>query len=805
MSSVASSKNVLVDFGSYDLTTGWDHSSVIALPDGRFVTVWTNDRDAIWGATVYQQIFGSDGQPEGVIQLITPDTRTGVGRLNSVTELSDGGWVVIWQADLLSSYPHFLEQAFNEDGTLRGPIGEISAPSKEEWISGSEISTIALSDGGWASVWEGGGWPHDLYMKVFDSDGSVQVNSSRIDTSYSSWKHEGPAKAVALEDGGWVVIWSASGGVIDGYMGTYSVPLQQAFNSDGSVRGEVTPVDISYPWNTSFYETNLVALEGGGWVVAFVGVSEYSQNIYQRAFNADGSAIGKLRQVSTESSTDQQDPHLVALEDGGWVLAWKSNDQAYPGYDIYMRAYNADGTARTPERLVNTSLPGDQYVSGLVALENGGWLITWSSVEAEYNDLAYMQAYTAEGKRDGNMISVNTSSRIIVETTALENGGWVVQFMDWRSSEGKFLSHRVFRPNEKPEGADLTADVFENEFVRIDVLSDAYDGDGDSLTISSAKILSGFGSVSIVRGHLVYDPRTAPNQNFGEGDEATVVIQYTITDGFSKDTAEVAIAVKGIEPDVFKGTNSGDTLIGSAGDDILYGRGGDDTLDGESGADRMVGGSGNDIYIVDNIDDTIVEAARRGVDEVKALVSYTLANNVEKLTLIGSDAIDGTGNRLANTITGNSGNNILSGGAKADTLIGGKGADELRGGSGADTLIGGAGGDELRGGDGRDTFVFQTALDLTVAAAHRDTIMDFDGKRGDRIDVSGIDTNMVKFGDQSFTFIGTDAFSHHHGELRYKNAEGSTFVYGDINGDGRADFAIQLDQSLTLVGDYFIL
>ena len=47
------------------------------------------------------------------------------------------------------------------------------------------------------------------------------------------------------------------------------------------------------------------------------------------------------------------------------------------------------------------------------------------------------------------------------------------------------------------------------------------------------------------------------------------------------------------------------------------------------------------------------------------------------MTLTGTAAIDGTGNELANTITGNSGNNVLDGGADAlvDTLDGGAGND----------------------------------------------------------------------------------------------------------------------------------
>ncbi len=180
--------------------------------------------------------------------------------------------------------------------------------------------------------------------------------------------------------------------------------------------------------------------------------------------------------------------------------------------------------------------------------------------------------------------------------------------------------------------------------------------------------------------------------------------------------------------------------------------------------------------------------------------------NVSPETIIGTAAANIlAGGSDKDRLFGLGGNDKLFGNGSSDTLAGGAGNDILTAGSGFDTLIGGFGRDLMTGGAHRDIFDFNALVDTGKTLFTRDVIKDFSHFQGDDIDLSTIDA-MTGVGNQKFAFIGQSDFTSVKGQLHFKFlGPAKTIVEGDVNGDKKADFQIELTGHKLLVAGDFIL
>ena len=248
-----------------------------------------------------------------------------------------------------------------------------------------------------------------------------------------------------------------------------------------------------------------------------------------------------------------------------------------------------------------------------------------------------------------------------------------------------------------------------------------------------------------------------------------------------------------------------DSLSGGSGNDIFFfeaGRfGAEDGVEGGGGADAVVisgvpdGASGPLQLTIAAFRLSEIEAISfngRFASDPTATPSYEIVLENGNVGSVGTLIVNGSSLGAAQSLDFD-GSQVADGNL---TLYGGAGADTLEGGSGADLFLGGRGADTLKGNGGADVFQYDAVLDSPAGAGTFDTILAFT-HGADRIDLSRIDANGAAAGDVAFSWIGEDAFggSGPAARLRAEQVDAAANLWrveGDTNGDGAADFVLEI-------------
>jgi Ca2+-binding RTX toxin-like protein len=258
-------------------------------------------------------------------------------------------------------------------------------------------------------------------------------------------------------------------------------------------------------------------------------------------------------------------------------------------------------------------------------------------------------------------------------------------------------------------------------------------------------------------------------------------------------------------------TSSNDTLFITSGFQLNDG----DSFNGGAGTDTIsISGSGVFDFTAVNITLASYEALTLAVQGNTEFAASQFGSGLLS-TSLHVTGTDGTSQGIIVTLLGASLNfsaahwsfshwqvgpdNIgIYGNDLGDTLTGSSQDDGIIGGAGADIIIGGKGRDVLDGGGDNDTFKYNNIADSKKGVAHRDVIEDF--APGDHIDLKKIDANTKVAHNQAFHFIGALHFHHKAGELHFVvqdlGGDHDVVVEGDVNGDGKADFQIEVQNEI---------
>ncbi len=613
-----------------------------------------------------------------------------------------------------------------------------------------------------------------------------------------------PALA-ALAGGGYTIQWES---YIQTYIpGTFDLDVydvQARRFGAGSA-----PVGFEFTVNTDPYYTSddpsAAGLADGGWVVAFYSnnriVGSYAGGeIALRRFDASGTPLGAEVRVNTTTVSVQDEPAVAALGNGGYVVVWSSAESSdYDSQtDIRGQRYLADGSPAGGEFLVNTTTEGYQDTAQVAGLKGGGFAVVWESGGQDGSgDGIYAQVYTTTGVKLGGEVRVNTTTdenQRRPDVAALANGGFVVV---WHSYGQDGSGAGVFFQLFTGMGVAVGGETRVNATTV-----------GDQLQASVAALPDGGFVVTWVSngqdGSLggIYQQRFDAD-GLPVGGE-TLVNQTTADHQAAPDVAVLADGSYVISWHSFLQDGSGYGIyareyaamtVGASGNDSLTGTNAPDRIDGRAGNDTIAGLNGADSLSGGEGDDLVIGG--RGND--------SLAGDEGNDTLTGSLGNDrmwgGEGN---DSLSAGDGNDLLDGGAGDDTLDGGNGQDRLYGGSGRDRLTGGAERDMLRGGADNDRLAGGTGADMLWGDQGNDTLS---GGEGPDTLNGGAGNDRLEGGP------GADVFVFHR-----TTAEGSDRIVGwqdgldriRIAGGSMADVAISaanggLDTRVTLSSGTVIL
>ncbi len=555
----------------------------------------------------------------------------------------------------------------------------------------------------------------------------------------------------ALQDGGYIITWSSS--FQDGDGGIYA----QRYNADGTLAGgeflvnTVTENWQSYPQITTLADGSFVII----WQSGGFGVPDGNDIIGQR-FDANAVPIAGEFQINTHVALDQEFSAIAALDDGGFIVAWESVDQEAEGSKdgIYAQRFDAGGVPVGGEFLVNTEIDSWQSKASITGLPDGGFVITWMSFLQEggipESHGIYGQRYDASGTPVGGEFHINTYTDNIQgspDIVRLANGNFLVT---WYSVGNDGSSEGVFAQLFGTDGATIGGEFQVNTFTDF------------SQHAPEITALPDGGFVVVWVSGFPFPGGIYAQRFSADGEMVGAETHISTSEGRHYNDPAITVLEDGgfvISWTVLYQDGDAAGIYAQQFDAQLFGTQGADELSDTVGADWMRGRGG---------DDTL----------------YGLA---------GEDLMHG--GRGDDTLYGGADNDILKGNTGDDTLYGGIGNDKLIGGAGDDILVGGAGRDILKGGAGADTFVFNAISDSVSGA--NDRIKDFE------IGIDQIDLSALIPG--SFTFIGDSGFSGTTAEIMAVQKNGNTILRIDVDGDGTADMRIFVQGSIAFSETDFIL
>ena len=257
---------------------------------------------------------------------------------SSITSLVDGGWVIVWWSSesSLGSTKSINAQRYNDQGMRVGTEFRVDTGAFASQVVTSVNPSI---DGGWVVVWQvdrTDGFGFDIFAQRYDSDSNTVGSEICLN---NSTKYQNETFLTILNDGNWVVTWKEVN-----QDKTATDVYAQSYDSEGSISGSAFKVNTVSPQNLSI--GGITPLDDGGWVTTWdtlkwTDLDTRVKGIQGQRFDAQGNPVGGEFTISPSVENSKESDSIVALSDGGWLITWSSQIQDNSDLDVFSQRYDA--------------------------------------------------------------------------------------------------------------------------------------------------------------------------------------------------------------------------------------------------------------------------------------------------------------------------------------------------------------------------------------------------------------------------------------------------------------------------------
>lgn len=353
----------------------WDikyryRTGVVRLLDGAYVSVWSTVNSDGTGANVYYDVRSKTGS---VIKGLARGNATTSGNQNNVTvtNLADGGFVLGW-TDWNNGGSAYWRR-FNASGNA--VTGDIRAVPPTGW-NGVYVDLVQLADGNLAVVTQGrpDAGDYQVYMVRFDLAGTMLDAAPVLVNTGGTTSTQTQPRIIVMTNGNAVVAWEDWGGTDGSGYGVFAQIMSPAGVKVGS------QIKLNTTVSGTQQSPYIAALTGGGFVAAWSSNHEGNgYGIFAQRFSETGVRVGAEFLVNSYSLSDQIDPSVTALADGGFLVSWSSAGQDGSGQGLYTRRFDRDGTALGAETQINTTTTNDQMLVTGTELTNNDVIFAWQN------------------------------------------------------------------------------------------------------------------------------------------------------------------------------------------------------------------------------------------------------------------------------------------------------------------------------------------------------------------------------------------------------------------------------------------